>query len=754
MTRVWPSIRPFFRRSPDRFGEARRRASAAAELEPSGPHLVVVFAALGLTSGLLTYLVLSNLTPIRPDREVVWTLLSANIFIICGLIAVLIGQALRLRRRRRAGLAGAYMHGRMVMLFSLIAALPAILMAVFAIVTLDRGLDYWFSARTKTIIDNTAAVSNAYLSEQRAGLRDDVSLMAEDMAEAIHLLEKRPQRFLAFLQAQSGLRKMPQALIIDGDGVVLAAASPEETILTTLPPPEAFAAADNNTVILSSAGNAQILGLRKIAGEPARYLYTTRLMSRDVMQQMVQTEAALRDYAAMSQRRFETQLTFALIYIVMTLVILLSAIWLGLALADRLVLPIGRLIQAARRLGEGDLQSRVSAGRLRGNDEIKELAVTFNEMAERLSTQQHDLMQAHSDLDERARFTETVLHGVSSGVIGIDRDGRINHANEAAGALYGAAPDELVGRKLADEMAEFSALAARAMQGQGAAADQITRLQPPARGHTLQAAAVPVDGGEGGVVITFDDVTDLLTAQRNAAWADIARRIAHEIKNPLTPIQLSAERLQSKYGDSVDDTSEIFRKCTDTIIRQVEDIGRMVDEFAAFARMPTAVMAKFDLHDVVMQAVLLQRVAHPDIDFEVDCPDRLDMLGDRRLVGQALTNVLKNAAEAVTAGGSGTFIRLTAKAENGRILVSVSDSGIGWPKRDRYALLEPYNTSRQEGTGLGLSIVKKVMEDHGGKLTLEDAPWCSSGGTGATVQLAFPLPVPETVGQSKVLEEM
>jgi len=723
------------------------------------------FALMGLASGTLTYLVLSNLTPITPSREVVWTLLSINLFIITGLFFVLLAQALRLRRRRREGKAGAYMHGRMVILFSLITTVPAILVAIFAIVMMSRGLDYWFSARTKTIINNTTAVANAYLSEQRNSLQSDISVMARDLSQARGLLASDPARFTKFLRAQAGLRKLPQALVVDETGRVIFQAVPEQTILISRPPREAFAAASSSTVVMSGTSRGQVLALREIAGTQGMYLYGARILSANVVQQLRQTDAAVRDYSAMEKRRFETQLTFALVYIVMTLVLLLSAIWLGLSLADRLVMPIGRLIYAARRLGEGELQTRVTTETMRDNDEIDELASTFNEMAERIGTQQEDLMEAHKDLDVRARFTETVLHGVSSGVVGINEKGIIQHANEAAGALYEKQADELLGQRLSEIMPEFAELVANAKTRQTLVTGQVSRQDAAKKGHIIQASAAVMgvsDNAHSAIVITFDDITGLLTAQRNAAWADIARRIAHEIKNPLTPIQLSAERLQSKYGDTIGDSGGIFKKCTQTIIRQVEDIGRMVDEFADFARMPVPVMEPFDLHNVVSQTALLQRVAFRDITYRVTCPDAIEMHGDRRLISQMLTNILKNAAEAMHLQEGEKRIELSVTQSTNQLQIAVSDTGPGWPDGERYLLLEPYNTSREAGTGLGLSIVKKVMEDHGGKLVLDDAPWSSSGGTGAKVQMEFPLQTQKAnsekgqkmAGVTKKLEEL
>ncbi len=713
----------------------------------------VMFALMGIASGVFTYLILSNATPLNPNPETVWSLLSLNIFIIIGLLIVVIGQAVRMRRRRRAGIAGAQLHGRMISLFSMIAVLPSILVAIFAFVTLDRGLDYWFSSRTKAIINNTADVANAYMTEQRNHLRHDLSIMATDIYDAREFLKTEPRRFRGFLEAQASLRDMQQALLINDQGEVLMAALPQTTILTTLPPPEAFSASEERTVTITSLDEGQVLALRKIDGLENIYLYSARAMPQNIIEQLIETDAAVREYLAMEARRFETQLTFALIYIILTLVILLSAIWLGLSLADRLVRPIGRLIQATKRLGEGDLKARVETDTLKGNEEILQLASTFNEMVSRLGVQQSDLISAHQDLDERAQFTETVLSGVSSGVIGVDEKGRINHANDGAGALYNADPRGLIGKKINKVMPEFQPLLADVSSSKsGRAIAQFNMNDAARNGHIIQASASKLEGQ--GAIVTFDDVTDLLTAQRNAAWADIARRIAHEIKNPLTPIQLSAERLQAKFGDMADEQSDVFRQCTDTIIRQVEDIGRMVDEFASFARMPEASMATFDLSDTVSQALLLQRVANSDIEYKVSDVPQIPVSGDRRLISQALTNVLKNAEESVRRQNGEKRIELDVSQNDEQIVITISDTGIGWPKKDRYAVLEPYHTAREDGTGLGLSIVKKIIDDHNGRLVLTDAPWCTSGGTGASLQMHLPLQEKETVGQSKMLEEL
>lgn len=715
----------------------------------------VFFGLLGLALGVVSYLIIANLTPIAPSREVVWTLLSLNVFVVGGLAAVLIGQAVRLRRRSVRQHAGARLHGRMVALFATIAVVPAIFVSVFTVMTFDRGLDYWFSQRTKTIINNTTAVANAYLTDQRDGLRRDATAMVRDIVPVIDAMNTDPKRFFGYLKAQAAIRNMPQALIIDRKGKVLMAASPKTTILTSLPPDEAFTAAAERPVMITVMEQGQIQALRQLDAERGLYLYTARVLSANVVSQLLQTDAAVRAYSEMENRRFETQITVVIIYIVLTLVTLLSAVWLGLMLAERLVTPIGRLIDASRRLGEGDLEARVNIDNLGSNAEIHDLSETFNEMAERLGAQQNDLMQAHDRLDERAQFTEAVLHGISSGVIGVDGSGRINHVNEPATRLTNSSEASLIGTKLDKSFPDFADLAAQARRQPGqTVSGQISARNSALKGFSLRASALSGSDAGGGLVVTFDDVTDLLTAQRSAAWSDIARRIAHEIKNPLTPIQLSAERLQSKFGAHYEEQDAAFRQCTDTIIRQVEDIGRMVDEFSSFARMPSVVMGEFDLADVISQVVLMQRVSAPDVPFVTNVESPLMMQGDGRLISQALINIIKNASEAMSNIRGEKRLEVEAHKSGSAIVLRISDTGPGWPDDDRYALLEPYKTSREAGTGLGLSIVKKVIDDHGGKLVLQDAPWCADGKTGATVQLEFRLPDNETVGQSKVLEEL
>lgn len=727
-------------------------------LNAAAGYTSIVFAGLGLLSGVLTYLILSNLTPLRPNPAIIWSLLSTNIFIVTGLVFIIGWQLISINRARRAKRAGAKLHSRLVTLFAVIASVPAILVAIFATVTLDRGLDSWFSKRTKAIINNTTAVANAYLSEHREGLRRDVLMMALDLTRAADVMRGDTRRSRNFIKAQAALRSMPQALVVKRDGTVLLAASANKDILPDMPPSEAFdAASGGEPVMITVSERSQVRALMKLQGFEGYYLYATRFVASNVLDHLSRSDAATREYLSIENRRYEAQLTFALVYIVLTLVILLSAIWLGLLIANRLVQPISALIKATQKLGDGDLSVRVIDDD-RNDDEIGQLARTFNTMAERISNQQTELIEARDDLDERAKFTEMVLSGISSGVIGVDENWYINHVNGSAELVFNIDEAQVAGQRLDDIIPAFSELVKTGGKKiKAGKTQQVSFEDQEGNEHQLSVSTAKSDTAYGvNFVITFDDVTNLMSAQRTAAWADIARRIAHEIKNPLTPIQLSAERLQSKYGKDIEDQPDIFAQCTQTIIRQVEDIGRMVDEFSSFARMPKPVMREFDVMDVVSQTVFLQRIAHSEISYRFENPGPVQMIGDNRQLSQALTNALKNAQEAVSANridGEPAQIEVRVETFENELKISILDNGPGWPEQNRYSLVEPYNTARAHGTGLGLSIVKKVMEDHSGFLLLEDAPWCASGGTGAGLILVFPLHHNQRVGSSKEVEE-
>jgi two-component system nitrogen regulation sensor histidine kinase NtrY len=428
-------------------------------------------------------------------------------------------------------------------------------------------------------------------------------------------------------------------------------------------------------------------------------------------------------------------------YTLISLIVLLSAAWIGLNFANRLVAPIRRLIGAANIVSTGNLHIQVPIRKSEGD--LAQLGETFNKMTQELRTQRDDIMRTHEVIDSRRRFTEAVLAGASAGVIGIGHDSRINILNRSAEKLIGRPETEVLGQKLEDVVPELAeVLAAAQGSGQKLLQTQIT-LSRAGRERNLSVRVTSEQAGqaEHGFVVTLDDITELVSAQRTSAWADVARRIAHEIKNPLTPIQLSAERLRRKYGKAITEDRAIFEQCTDTIIRQVDDIRRMVDEFSKFARMPKPVIAAEDVADTVRQTAFLMRVGHSDIDIDVNLPEGpMHAQFDRRLISQALTNIIKNATEAIAAlepgSGKGRIV-VSAERQDGDVVIDIVDNGIGLPQENRSRLLEPYVTTRDKGTGLGMAIVGKILEDHGGTIELHDASEKIEGQRGAWIRMRF-----------------
>ena len=700
---------------------------------------------LAVASGTVTYAILSGLTPYTPGRTGLVTLLLVNLGLGLTLAALIAWRLVRLWAERKSGRAGARLHVRLVSWFSTIAVVPAILVAIFAAVTLNLGLEAWFSARVKDALDNAVNVAQVYVKEHESGISNDVREIASSIERDPQLFDENRHVNARLLFAKLGTvtrnRGLQASYILDGKGNTLGSTKQQFLKDPKPPSPADFADARQN-ILIDTPENGTVTALVQMQSLNDAYLMVVRVVDPQVFGYYLRTRAAVSEYNRLNDNRTEVQLVFAALYAVVSLVILLAAIWSGLWAANRLARPISGLIDAAERVSEGDLSAQVDVED--DGDEIGRLGLAFNRMTGQLGAQRDDLVSANSQIDERRRFTETVLSGVSAGVIGISTDGNLTIVNRAAARLLNAAPEEMEGRHYSECVPELAALIRRALsEPVGRASGEVTikRTGSP-RALSVQVTS---ERGAHGFVATFDDITDLVSAQRTAAWADVARRIAHEIKNPLTPIQLSAERLKRKYMDEISTDPDIFRQCIDTIVRQVGDIGRMVDEFSSFARMPAPVMRRENAQELLQQAVFLQRVGHPDIAFDTQAPrEPVHFEGDGRLITQALTNVLKNAGEGIaarlavgsnTAGKIRVALETATNSKRGTTLAfRVTDNGIGLPPEHRHRLTEPYVTTRAKGTGLGLAIVRKIMEDHGGEITLGDA----SDGEGAEVTLTFP----------------
>jgi two-component system, NtrC family, nitrogen regulation sensor histidine kinase NtrY len=705
--------------------------------------LGVAAVALALFSALVTFVVLAGLTPIAPTHEVVVTLLLANAVTVFLLVLVIGREVWGIVQARRRGRAAARLHVRIVALFSIIAAVPAVAVAVVASVTLDRGLDRLFSQQTRSLIENSLIVADAYVREHVQFVRADSIAIAIELARAKPLFDQSREQFHQFLAVQASIRGLPAVMLLDKDLNVVDQVDARTSDAFVKPSPEVLAAVnDTEPQVAMFLDENYVAAIIKLRGYNDVYLYIARLLDPRVLAQLRATQASVAQYADLSARRVGIQIAFALMYTVIALIVLLSAVWIGLNFANYLVAPIRRLIGAAQVVSTGNLYVQVPTRRSEGD--LAQLGETFNKMTQELRTQRDDIVRARDLIDSRRRFTEAVLAGASAGVIGIDAENCITIMNRSAERLIGRTEAEVLGQPLAEVVPELAGMLAAARSGvQRLLQSQVT-INRNGRERNLSVRVTSEQSGaaEGGYVVTLDDITELVSAQRTSAWADVARRIAHEIKNPLTPIQLSAERLRRKYGGVITEDGGVFQQCTDTIVRQVDDIKRMVDEFSRFARMPKPVMTAEDVADTVRQVVFLQRVANADIDIQLDiAQEPMPAKFDRRLISQALTNIIKNATEAISAVPPGDLgrgrIRIWAGREGNDIVIDVIDNGVGLPKENRSRLLEPYVTTREKGTGLGLAIVGRILEEHGGRIELGDAADKIPGQRGAWLRLRF-----------------
>jgi two-component system, NtrC family, nitrogen regulation sensor histidine kinase NtrY len=716
-------------------------------VEPQGRSLLRLLApiaiGLALLSALLTFVVLTGLTRIEPTREVAVSFILMNGATILVLLGIIFREVWQVMQARRRGRAAARLHVQVVSLFSIMAVLPAVLVAVVANVTIDRGFDRLFSGPTRAVIENSLIIARAYVEEHAHLIRGDILGMANDVAHARPLFDQDRQSFREFLTASAASRNLPGAMLIDKDrhvlesaetGIQLAFAAPPAGFLNDLK--------ENEPEIAVLPEENYVAALIRLRAFQDTFLYVARQLDPHVVDQLKQTEASVAEYAEIESRRLGIQVNFALIFAVIALTILMASILLGLNFANRLVTPIRRLMGAANLVSTGDLQVQVPV--LRSEGDLAQLGATFNKMTQELRTQRDELVNASGLIDSRRRFIEAVLSSASAGIIGVDASGSVGILNRSAEKLIGHVESETLDHPLSEVLPELDEMMKSAREGtQRLVQGQITINR---EGHerilSARVTAEQTSQTRDSYIITLDDITELVSAQRTSAWADVARRIAHEIKNPLTPIQLSAERIRRKFGKSITEDKAVFEQCTDTIVRQVDDIRRMVDEFSRFARMPKPVIEGEDVADTVRQAVFLMRVGHPDVDIAADIKgEPLRAKFDRRLISQALTNIIKNASEAIEAVPAGELERgridVIAARENDDIVIDVIDNGIGLPKVARARLLEPYVTTREKGTGLGLAIVGRVLEDHGGRIELHDASDMRPGARGAWMRLRF-----------------
>lgn len=765
-------------------GQARRRLPAWMRSETRrkrrrGAVLAIGLAIAGPVLAIATYATLSTSDQAALASPWFKALILADLVYLFALIGLIGAKVARLVSATRARSAGARLHGRMVAVFTGVAAAPTILVAVFFFLIIQLGFQAWFNDQVGSVVRNSREVAQAYAEEHREAIRSQtISLARELAARSSELIDGvRDPRFESLLDRVTENAPFSDVYVIDGSGEIIARS--EFSFLFTYTPPsraDVSGAGGGAIVVREDRDRDEMRALVRLGADA--YLYVTRPVSGDVLRSVARTNQGVSLYNRLEENRDVWLVQFAALYLGFAALVLLAAIYLGLWFAERLARPIARLAEAAQRVREGDLTARVKEER--SEDDLALLSRAFNRMTEEVRRKQEDLTEANRLSEARRQFSEAVVLGVPAGVVGLDGFGRVQVINNAAAEILRLDANAAVGRSFAELAPEFAPLMSdAALDGSELLERQIRLLRDNVELELLARATLqePSASGAGeaiGPVITIDDLTDLNSAQRLAAWGDVARRVAHEIKNPLTPIQLAAERLRRKYSGRLGDDAESFDRYVETIVRQTGDIGRMVDAFVRFAKLPSPKMAVEPLDAILREAVNLQREGREQIIYDLiiaphgeardsDGPAAPDSATnrsgqsadwatrcDRGQITQALTNLLTNAADAIAArlqeeAAAGVApapaeIRVSLRRERGRAVIEISDNGVGLPQKERRRLLEPYVTTREKGTGLGLAIVSKILEEHGGSLELADAePFHPEARAGACARMSTPL---------------
>ncbi len=711
-------------------------ASATLPMDDDGPaHRFAVtpavealVLAVAVAIGVASYFIITGTD--APQRLIppplVALLLVANLVPGIALL-MLLGRRVAMRRAARSPVGGGgRLHVRLVALFSIVAAVPMLLVTIFASLLFQYGVQFWYSDQARGMLENATALAQSSYARQLSRWEEATVTMAADMSGYLEAKSLQSPDFSGYFLQQVYYRSLSEAALFkvtpDNEIQTFAVVDPYKIDFARQVTPQSIAQlrAGKSAVVAVTGDRIQTITL--LPGSDELFLYAGRVEDTKLLSgQTVRANEVLTSYRSLLARSRSLQLRFNAALLFISLLIVGVAVWIALAVADRLVRPVGELVDAARRVAGGDLTARVPDPRSR--DEVGTLANAFNQMTGQLEEQNTELVTANGQLENRRALIEAVMAGVSAGVVATGRERTITIANDSAVTLLGTDAGGLVGRKLVDVAPELDAML------DGGDREAIVEV---GQGGDVRTLAVRIARPATGPILTFDDITQQLLDQRRAAWSDVARRIAHEIKNPLTPIQLAAERLQRRYGAKAEMQDGTFSRLTDTIIRQVGDLRRMVDEFSSFARMPKPVFREESLVDAARQALFLHEVAHPTIGFHLVNDDTgLALVCDRRQIGQALTNIVKNAVEAIeTRGEPGGSVTMTLSQEAGRsVTIAVADTGIGLPA-DRDRIMEPYVTTRARGTGLGLAIVKKIIEEHCGTIAFSDRP---GGGTLVTM---------------------
>ena len=736
------------------------RYSNLRKLKRLQSYFTIILIVLGPVLAVATYLLLgpfdtgSRSTALR-------VILMGDLVYVLLIIGLLFQRIMAIIAQRRRKSAGSQLHLRLTGFFTLMSLVPTITVAVFATISINMGFEAWFSDRVQNVIRVSLDAAQAYEIEQTSALQEDAKSLGRrlEQVKAAQLIDDQGAIRQELDRGQQSIQRgLREAFVITGDGILLLRGFRSYKFDYEMPPPQAFDLAFEDVHLIRDYENNELRALVSLRGFRDHYLYVTREVDGVLLGLLDQTQQTARLYQQLEQDRDLYLFNFGLLYLAFAVLLIVSSALLSLWFAERLSRPIGRLVGAAQRVGDGELETQVLEEE--GDDEIAQLSVYFNKMTRQLKGQRDRLLENTAQIEERRRLFDSVLSSVTSGVVGLDAQGRVSFVNRSARRLLGWAVGEHKKHQLEVVVPEFSLLLARLKESGNSSVQDEVKVVRGGRLENLLVRGSPRTS-EGGVlegyVIAFDDVTDLVAAQRSAAWGDVARRIAHEIKNPLTPIQLSAERIRRKFSPKLDADSDAddLDRMTEVIVRQTNDLRRIVDEFSKFARMPEAVKQREDIVAILKQAVTLQQAGQPEVTFHIDIPDQVIPLSlDATMISQSLTNLIKNAGEAIETriekGVSLEFtpaIAISLVDQNTQVSITISDNGVGLPQ-DRTKLFEPYVTTRDKGTGLGLPIVKKIIEEHGGVLRLDDAePLGETQHVGAAATIELPKLQAENAGR-------
>ena len=705
--------------------------------------IIVVILSLALfISGSITIAILADLTPLPSNLTVLIAVLNLDLVLALLLGAIIARPIIRSWIIKKYGPAGSRLHMKMVLSFGLVAIIPALFVIMFLGMFLNTGMETWFSEKVKLAINTSNSVAQSYLKEHQKNIRGIALAMANDLNRSAYRLQQNSRLFATVVSSLTEIRNLSEAVVVDSSGNTLARSQLSFSLGFNFSNDELLKGVLSSRVgevwIISDKNENKVRAGVKLEGFVDAYLLVGKFIDAQVLDYISKTTGAANQYGLIETNRDNLQIKFLFVFALIASLIVLVAISIGWQIATTISTPIGQLINAADKVRRGDLTTRIQTNITHDKDEVGKLSSAFNKMTEQLNSQQKGLISANKELDERRRFIEVVLSGVSAGVIGLDRSGCIYFPNRSATDLLSINLEEHAGENLEILVPEMKDLLdeIRLNPEKNAEGDIEISRNGITKNLVVSIAAEKVNKEILGFVVTFDDVSELLSAQRKAAWADVARRIAHEIKNPLTPIQLAAERLKRRYKAEIKTDQKTFLLCTDTIIRQVKDIGEMVDEFSAFARMPQPKLVEMNLVNLCKESIFLEQNRFPNIDYIFENnAQNLVILADREQISRALTNILKNASESIE--------QLKNKTHQGKVImiliedeeffkIKISDNGQGFPKNLLDRVIEPYVTTREKGTGLGLSIVAKIMEDHNGELHLDN-----NKDGGAFIQLAF-----------------